>query len=287
MAGAFSSAFSSAFDIDAGGLDVSPNPNTEAMVLVSPPWLRREIGGAIMRSIGGSISRAIARNVAGVALRFPQGEQPDALARIGAERRIRRGPGEDSFSYARRLRRWLDSHQIRGSMHGLLYQLHAYFLDSIGGVIDTIASNGAHHSVDAAGTVTWDRVLSWNGSGVYWARFVAVINTSAATFPVPILNPEGEPALDGSGNPTFTDVAFADLGDEEDAILTAVFSDWKAAHIQCIDVVLRAPTGELWGYAGPDAIGEDVGTWADDDPSPGQTWGGDVHRVSICDPDSP
>lgn len=227
-------------------------------VRVSPPWLRRAVGGAIMRSLGTPIEEQTERNVLGIGLRFPSGSQPDALGAIGAERRILRGPGESSVTYAARLRTWLDAHRTRGGGFALASQLYAYFVTALGVPVDIIGETGVNHSIAADGTITRNVIDSWVGSAT-WARFYVILNLDAETYPVPDLSDTGEPLG------TFTQVALGALTDAERASICAVISDWSPAHIARARAILLPPGAELWDYAGPGLIGDAVGTW-DEDP---------------------
>lgn len=164
----------------------------------------------------------------GVKLRFPNADQPDALAVIGNERRIRRGPSESDASYASRLLTWWEDHRERGGPYALLRQMHAYFFDSGNPQIDVIATSGLRHSIDSDGEITRDSI-SWAASGG-WANIWIV-------FHLPSLI---------AVTPTYQE------------IISAVPREWSAAHIQNITIVLIAPDYELWDYPQP------VGDW--DDP---------------------
>lgn len=219
-----------------------------------------------MGGMGDAIEFAMTRLREGVAARFPTGNRPDALAPIGRERRIRRGPGEDSFTYAARLRTWLDSHRTRGNTYSLLTQIYDYFRVSLGVPIDVVGNSGVRHMLSPTGEIT-RKAIVWNGDGdpTRWARLFVMINLPDATFPVPILQENGEPALDVSGNPTFTSVALDSLSDFERAIICAVPKEWTAAHIETTKVVLLFPGARLWGYESQDAAGADgVPTWGAD-----------------------
>lgn len=241
---------------------------------VAPPWLQRRVGSALLRSIGEVTDNHIDRLVEGVRYRFPNGARPDALGVLGADRRLRRGPGEDSVTYAARLRSWLDAHRTRGSTGALLAQVFEYFRASLSVPIEIVDYAGNRHLVAPDGTITRDRII-WGGDGSgNWARVWVMINLPDTNLPVPILNAAGEPVLDGSGNPTFNLVNIFALTEAERELLCAVPRDWSAAHIERTTVVLLHPGVELWGYRDTTHPPSDgvIGTWADDDPEPGQVW---------------
>ena len=73
-----------------------------AILRILPPWLRRTVGGAIMKGLATPIDDEVNRDVEGVELRFPGGANglsihSEALSLLGRERRILRGP-EDHYS---------------------------------------------------------------------------------------------------------------------------------------------------------------------------------------------
>lgn len=247
------------------------------LIRISPPWLRRTVGGAIVRALATPFEEEVDRMVLGVGLRFPNGAQPDALGLIGSERRILRGPGEDSVTYAARLRTWWDSHRTRGNGFALATQLFAYFTTALNVSVDIIGETGVNHNIAADGTIVRSLIPSWVGAAT-WARFTVIINLPTAFLPVPDLNAAGEPLG------TFTLVPMGALGPAEEALVCAVITEWGAAHIDKSTAVLLAPVGtgnELWGYSGPGMIGVNVGLWADTDPTPGQVWGGSGDVVVI------
>lgn len=248
----------------------------DGMVRNVPPWLLRTRGAKVLKGIGTAIEIEIERMVDGVGARFPNGDSPSALSKIGAERAILRGPGEDSVTYARRLRAWWDSHRTRGGAYALLRQLYPYFVTALGVTIDVISAKGVRHTVDALGNITRTELAEWLSTAPeYWARFIVVINLETAFFPVPDLSATGEPLG------TFTLVPLDSLTATEEEIVRAVISQWSAAHIDEKLAILLAPGRELWGYADADHVGENVGTWASDDPSPGQVWGGTGDGVIV------
>src|SRR5690349_13488885 len=98
-----------------------------ALLRACPPWLQGTVGAKLMLGIGDVLDAAWVRSNDAIKARFPRDDaDPTALALIGAERRIRRGPGEDAITYARRLRTWLDAHRTRGNAYTLLRQDRAY-----------------------------------------------------------------------------------------------------------------------------------------------------------------
>lgn len=245
------------------------------LIRICPPWLRRRVGSALMRGLGLQIDVETDRNVDGLELRFPDGTQPDALAFIGRERRILRGPGEDSETFAVRLRGWWDAHRTRGNPHALLRQMRAYFLSSNPVDIEEIANSGTRHVINSAtGAIVLDSVAGWTGDGLYptkWARFFIFMDLGATLFlHVPLLTESGEPLTTEDGEGILVEVAISAFGDAERELICAVPREWSAAHIDKIYLGVVGLDGWLWGFP--------VGTeWGD----PGLVWGSSGNASSF------
>ena len=113
---------------------------------ISPPWLRRTVGGALMLSLGEQLDDLVDRTVDGLTLRFPgQGADEAALALIGADRLFRRGPEEPVANFASRLPRWFDAHRTRGGPFELLLQMRAYFTGLLDVPIDLVYHSGRRY----------------------------------------------------------------------------------------------------------------------------------------------
>lgn len=234
-----------------------PSPVTEigrtrysfirAMVTISPPWLRRLVGGAMMESLGVPVETVLDRTIASVKQRFPNEANPQALGYIGRERRIIRGVNEDAATYAARLILWWDSHRTRGNAYALLTQAHAYFVNAENPEIDLIANSGRRHTVAPDGTITRGDFAAWTGDGEYpdkWARFFFILNL---------------PQDKIFGENIYT------LTPEHVESISTVPREWSAAHIDKIYIRVLPVNGILWGY--PESL-----TWGE----PGRTWGGDL-----------
>ena len=257
------------------------------MLRVMPPWLQRLVGGAITKGLGTSVDTEQNRNVDGVNLRFPGGDVsnvapivPTALGPIGAERRIIRGPAESDASYAERLRAWWDSHATRGGPYALLTQLFPYFRDLFLVPIEVVGNTGIRTLLDTGGNITRDRIL-WGGSPTSladgtnkWARIWIMFNLSGTTIDVPLLDSGGVPVTTEAGEVILVTISIFALTAADKELLCAVPREWSAAHIDSVRVILLYPGAELWGYRTTDDPGslKTIGTWADNDPSPGQVW---------------
>lgn len=263
-----------------------------AMVQVSPPWLRRTFGKRLMESLGVPVDEHVDRAVAGVKARFPNPDDPEALAVIGNERRIRRGPGETAETYAKRLRNWWDDHRTRGGPYALLRQLHLFWDATLNVPIECVYHSGTRRSVDADGVITRD-AITWDADGTaQWSQFwlffrldpstlvtelgdVLVTETGAvivtAGYSIGGIVTEGGHEIVTEGG---LYLASGDLDDFEDETFRAVPREWSAAHILRITIVILYGTGRLWNYPQP------VPTWTAWGAS-GATWGGGDQPIFI------
>jgi hypothetical protein len=229
-----------------------------------PPWLRRSIGGRLMRAFGAQIDLEVDRAALGVKARFPAHDPDDideaSLAAIGRERRIRRGPNEDAETYARRLRGWWDAHRGKGGPYELLRQLDAFFEAWLDVRMDVVYASGTRRWIDADSVVTKD-AISWgiaDGSGK-WAR-VWVFFHVPATIPgtgEALTTLGSEELITQGGESLITDgtVSPAELSDEEREIFKMIPREWTAAHVDRTRVVLLWGARRLWRYPQP------VPTW--------------------------
>jgi hypothetical protein len=233
---------------------------TRELISTVPAWLTRAVGEATMRSFGDQLD-ALARRVAhAVRQRFPADIDDSSLARIGRERRIRRGPGEDAQTYARRLRIWWDMHRIRGGPYALLWNLHHFFLDWLPGRKDVLDYRGKLVWIDAGGTITRD-AITWTADGsAEWAQFwvffyvpdvISLPDDLLATLAGEILT-----TLDGDPLATTSTILPGSISPVEAEIFCAIPREWSAAHVKRIHVVLLWDIAHLWEYPDP------AGTWA-------------------------
>jgi hypothetical protein len=253
---------------------------------LTPPWLRRRVGHAVMRAFGSQIDTMRDGLVEGVKLRFP-GWDPDnideaALALIGRERRFRRGPGETSATYAQRLLRWWDAHRRRGSPYELLRQLSEVFFSSLAVRIDIVAQSGLRHWIAEDVEYTDDELVTrdavtWDGDGSGdWAH-VWVFFYLGDGLPAEIATELEDLIVDDSGN-TITGnlLSGGEVSDELAELFKAIPREWSAAHIPYVTVVLLYSTARLWNYPQP------VPTWVAWGAS-GATWGGPVPVILIAE----
>lgn len=209
-----------------------PRSFAEAIVRVSPPWLRRRVGGALMRSFGAAIDTFIEASADGVAVRFPGAVTgtSDALPYSGRDRRILRGPSEDEATFARRLRTWWDAHRRRGSTHVLLEQLYLFLVNTDPRIWDHVTRNGMRHRLDGAtGEITRDVILEPESMSDRWARAVVFMLFDA----------------------------YPAISEAQKATYTAMPRDWAAAHMEPVQTV-AVWGGGVWDYP-PGAHWDDDG----------------------------
>ena len=237
-----------------------------------PPWLQRSVGGALMGAIGAELDGLLDRVDEGVRLRFPDAvaDHAEALPLLGRQRRIRRGPGEDAATYARRLRTWWDAHRTRGGPYALLGQLYAFFLDWLNVRMDVVYHSGTRRWQDAAGVVTRDSV-TWDADGTsLWAQVWVFLYVSE-TIPrstAYLVTYDGDRIVqyDGGGILLEESIAPDEITPEEEEVFRAIPRDWSAAHVKTTFVVLLWGERRLWNYPQP------VPTWSGWGAS-GALWG--------------
>lgn len=190
---------------------------------VVPPWLTRGHGRRLLQSIAALYDRLSDRTDDSATLRFPNAEREDALAVLGGDRLLVRGPLESAESYAERLRGWREAHLNRGGPYALLGQLRAFHVGSEHR-IDLVYGNGTRYTLHPDGSITYDSVPGWRADSdpAKWA-VAAVIH----------------------------------FLDEDPGALTALEReqyltlprDWSAAHVLPIVVGLAWDgAATIWGY---------------------------------------
>lgn len=236
------------------------------LLSIVPPWLRGPVGTKFIGGLGDVIDDLIDRTADGAALRFPfDNPDPDALALIGRERRIRRGPGESAKTYANRIRGWWDAHKTRGGPYALLGQLYAFFKDTYDVRIDVVAQSGNRHYITAGGggVVTHDSI-TWTGDGSGGWAHIWVFYYLTEVDDELVLD-DGTIIIDDAGDEISVSTLFSGTISADDAEqFLAVPREWSAAHIPYVTVVLLYGLARLWNY--PQPITD---TWG---APPARTW---------------
>lgn len=259
---------------------------TTILATVLPPWLQRTVGGRFMLGIADVVDAQIDRAREAVAARFPRdASAADALARIGAERRIRRGPGEDATTYARRLRTWLDAHRRRGSSYTLLEQLFYFLRYSLAPRMDVVAQSGNRYYIPA-GAAGIDEIvhdaITWGGDGsgpAAWAHLWVFYYVTDIVETV--VTEADEEVVDEGGDLIIATLPFSGgLSSDDEELFRAIPREWRAGHVPYVTCVLlyTDPTGapaRLWNY--PQPITD---TWATHAP---RTWAGPIPVVLIAE----
>lgn len=236
------------------------------------PWLRRTVGGPIMRGLGAPLDALAALSREAIKARFPDATREDALAVIGKERRIRRGPIEDATTYASRLAPWLDDHRTRGGPYALARQLYLFWKTALGADFEIVYYSGRRFSVDGAtGVVAMDD-WTWSlgtadesGNGAQFWIFFHVTGLSAI-----LVDETGAEFVTDGGATILADIlAGGALTDAEAEEFRCVPREWNAAHVSKITIVLLYGTGRLWDYPDPPTYTTwaSTSTWGEPDPA--------------------
>lgn len=136
---------------------------------LSPPWLRADVGGTILRAFGTVLDALAERTRQGVRLRFPgEGCSPTSLGYIGNDRDIERGPSQTPAGYAAQLQRAFDTWANAGGARTVLSQFRLYFAPDDGPTMRAVAEGrggyAVWHEIDpTTGFVTRYKVAdNWN-----------------------------------------------------------------------------------------------------------------------------
>lgn len=147
----------------------------EQVAEISPPWLRDEVGGSIMRAFGTVLDALAARTVEGVKLRFPEVATYTALGYIGNDRQIERGPSQTHTGYAAQLRKAFDTWRNAGGARTVLSQMRLHFAPANGPTMRVVAEGRGgwtvwHWIAPTTGVVTREKVVdnwNWNNAPDY------------------------------------------------------------------------------------------------------------------------
>lgn len=227
-----------------------------------PPWLQRTVGEKLMLALGSQVDVLYERGRQSVKHRFPLVVDESSLARIGAERRIRRGPGESATTYARRLQWWWDDHRVRGAPYPLLRQLYFFFFDVLNVRKDVVYHSGtrrwmaggvvASTPAEVNTAITRDSV-TWDADGTdEWAQFWVFFYLTTELIDE-LVTEAGDNIVTEALDEIITD-GF-NLEETEDLVFVEIPREWSAAHIKRIWIVLLVDDAALVGYP-PRLVGE-------------------------------
>lgn len=150
---------------------------------LGPRWLTEEGESGLLGYALDLLKDGFVRRLElGLLVRFPEQDPDgtpapdDALAAMGRDRSVLRGPSETSRSYAQRLKAWRQDAQFWGSAFGLMKDLAGYL-----GALPSFRIFNTHGDVfsrAADGTETYvlrESSWDWDGETARWSRFWVVI----------------------------------------------------------------------------------------------------------------
>lgn len=153
----------------------------------APRWLRDGEGGKVLLAIGAMADRMIDGAVAAIKWGHPGLLGGDSLSLIGADRLIRRAPGESNDSYAARLVTWRPDQRRRGVGLALLNQIRIFYGADIS---ETRLQyrNGLEYVLHTDGSITRGPSTFRSQSGPpekraqWWLTVVSATGSAANTF---------------------------------------------------------------------------------------------------------
>lgn len=193
---------------------------------MSPPWLRDDVGGTILKAFGTVLDALSDRTRQGVKLRFPEVGSPTALGYTGTDRDIERGPTQSDEGYAIQLRQAFDTWRNAGGGRTILTQLRLYFAPGNGPPMRLVSAQSIWHEINTTtGAVTkTDNSLApnWVWGDSKWWRGWAIIDVTGLF----AIDYWGLPGDWGDGG-----VWGSDMTEGEVIDLNAILRKWKPAHI--------------------------------------------------------
>lgn len=227
---------------------------------LAPRWLTSDDGEKVLFSVGTIMDALEERVLLGLLARFPSYAPPDALTRIGRDRRIIRGINEPAATYAARLLPWLDDHRVRGNPWALMRQLRGYC--GVAMRIRTVDKRGNWYTHDTDGTLSYRlNQGNWNWAdepSTAFSRFWVILYPSASLWTAS--PPWGDPALwDGAwGTPGYTWGTTATP--DQIKSIRSIIREWKPAGTRCVKIIVAFdeasfdPTSSLGDPGMPDGL---------------------------------
>lgn len=227
---------------------------------ISPPWLRGTVASRYLYSIGVQLDILADQVQQGIKRRFPQSaalaNDADALALIGKDRIITRGPTESNKAFGARLVRAIDDWKTAGSAPALLRQLQG-FISPNTSTIRVVNNAGAWWSIDSTGTVTASvsspNNWNWDGSTSAWSRMWVIIYTPTLWV---VEDNYGNGDIYGDGGAWGTTASLSTI-----AGLQSIVATWKSAHSRAVNIIFANDPASFSPAAAPGA------------PMPSGTWG--------------
>ncbi len=238
-------------------------PFRDSILAESPPFLTEEGGTAeaLQYGEGTAIDAMADWAIDAVMASMPGVGTYDALAYIGRDMQIDRGPNETNAHYAARLTRAYDAHALKGSGPELLRQLLGWFSPSTATPLRIVSNDAVWHSINLTTEVVtktdvgtnWD----WDAyTATRWRRGWVIIDSSTGPWTVDLW---GDPGVWGDGG---TWGSTATLGEVQ--AIRRIVANWKPAHITCVNIIVTF-SSTLFEVAdasppNPSGNGEDM-TW--------------------------
>lgn len=213
---------------------------------LGPAWLTKdqvqgEETDSRMLYPGALVSDALLERARlGTRARFPGGGAPeDALAYIGRDRSIIRGPSESREAYEARLQRAIDDHRVRGNPWALMEQVRGY-CSPHAIRCRTVDEHGNWRTIDRDGTRSTYRASAWDWDGstlsAAWARFWLLIYPTTGT-PKQPWDREGtwgDGATWGDDGETLGSTATPD----DVQAIRSIVRTWKRAGSRCLWILV-------------------------------------------------
>jgi hypothetical protein len=195
-----------------------------------PPWMQDTYGKVLARAVGDLKDDLLARCKEGVKSRFPDYAAPDALAQIGTERQIDRGPGETRASYAARLKAAWETWPYAGTPTGVLSALFWAGYTQV----ELITQKGKHwrrNPTTGIAFVNYDNAAGYTFTGSnFWNTFIVHIYGLPASW---VTN--GVPQSDSN----------------EAINIRRLIKKWKSGH-SIVPRIVISNGGHFWGEQGLD-----------------------------------
>jgi hypothetical protein len=192
-----------------------------------PTTHQRPTAQAFQGALGDVEDSLIDRAKQAVKARFPLLAPSDALAAIGIERQLPRGPGEQDAAYAARLQDAWNTWPWAGTPFGML---RAFYATGYTNVVLAQVRGGKQYTLDAGGNLVISSGGTWTPTYVgdpFWSRFDVI-------FPSPL------PATWQSGGvPASTS--------NEANFIRSLISTWKPGHATANRIII-ASSGRILGY---------------------------------------
>lgn len=228
---------------------------------VAPPWGRATWGSRLLKALVTPLDAINEWAFQGVKARFPLVGTPTALAHIGRDRLLRRGPAETASAFASRAVRWLDDHRVSGSPWALLDQLAGYYSPAPP-LMRVVSSNGTSaiwYTRRPDGTrekrVATPTNWNWDGLTLRARLFVIIYDVSGS--------PYGTSGTWGGGVRKWGDGSTwgtSAIPDDVAGVL-GVVTDWTAAHAVTAWVIHAFDPASFNPAAAAGSAGMPDGTW--------------------------